>query len=56
MAKSLGLREARVVVEAVLEAAAARNLRFAAAVVDSGGELILWRAWTAPARSTGGWP
>jgi glc operon protein GlcG len=40
MARRLGLDEARVVVEAVLAAAAQRNLRFAAAVVDSGGELI----------------
>ena len=35
-----GLDEARVVVEAVLGAASGRNLRFAAAVVDSGGELV----------------
>jgi glc operon protein GlcG len=40
MARRLGLDEARAVVEAVLAAAAQRNLRFAAAVVDSGGELI----------------
>jgi glc operon protein GlcG len=40
MASRLGLDEARAVVEAVLTAAAQRNLRFAAAVVDSGGELI----------------
>ncbi len=40
MARKLGLEEARVVVEAVLSAAAQRNLRFTAAVVDSGGELI----------------
>lgn len=40
MAGKLGLEEARVVVEAVLSAAAGRNLRFAAAVVDSGGELV----------------
>jgi len=40
MAKRLGLDEARAVVAAVLSAAAARNLRFAAAVVDSGGELV----------------
>ncbi len=40
MARKLGLQQARAVVEAVLDAAAQRNLRFAAAVVDSGGELI----------------
>lgn len=40
MARKLGLDEARAVVEAVLTAAAQRNLWFAAAVVDSGGELI----------------
>jgi glc operon protein GlcG len=40
MAKKLGLAEARAVVEAILDAAVQRNLRFAAAVVDSGGELI----------------
>ena len=40
MARKLGLDEARAVVEAVLTGAAQRNLRFAAAVVDSGGELI----------------
>ena len=40
MTKKLGLDEARVVVEAVLGAASGRNLRFAAAVVDSGGELV----------------
>ena len=40
MARKLGLDEARAVVEAVLSAAAQRNLRFAAAVVDSGGELV----------------
>jgi glc operon protein GlcG len=40
MANRLGLREARAVVEAILDAASERNLRFAAAVVDSGGEPI----------------
>ena len=40
MATKLGLDEARAIVEAVLDAAAQRNLRFAAAVVDSGGELV----------------
>lgn len=40
MTKKLGLAEARHVVDAILNAAMARKLRFAAAVVDSGGELI----------------
>jgi len=40
MAKRLGFGEARAVVEAVLNVAAEHNLRFAAAVVDSGGELV----------------
>ncbi len=40
MAKKLGLEEARAVVEAILKAASDRGLNFAAAVVDSGGELI----------------
>ena len=40
MAKKLGLEEARAVVEAILRAASEKNLRFAAAVVDNGGELI----------------
>jgi uncharacterized protein GlcG (DUF336 family) len=40
MATKLGLEEARAVVEAILKAAADRGLYFAAAVVDSGGELI----------------
>ncbi len=40
MASKLGLDEARAVIEAMLQAAEARNLQFAAAVVDSGGELI----------------
>jgi uncharacterized protein GlcG (DUF336 family) len=40
MTRKLGLDEARAVVNTVLTAAAQRNLRFAAAVVDSGGELI----------------
>jgi len=40
MARKLGHDEARAVVEAVLSAAVQRNLRFAAAVVDSGGELV----------------
>jgi glc operon protein GlcG len=40
MAKKLGLAQARHVVDTILDAATARNLRFAAAVVDSGGEVI----------------
>jgi glc operon protein GlcG len=40
MATKLGLEEARAVVEVVLNAAMQRDLRFAAAVVDSGGELV----------------
>jgi glc operon protein GlcG len=40
MAKKLGLDEARAIAEAILRTAAEKNLQFAAAVVDSGGELI----------------
>jgi uncharacterized protein GlcG (DUF336 family) len=40
MADRLGLKEARAIVEAMLEAAAQRDLEFAAAVVDAGGDLI----------------
>jgi glc operon protein GlcG len=40
MPRKLGLLEARAVVDAILAAAAERGLEFAAAVVDSGGELI----------------
>jgi glc operon protein GlcG len=40
MAKTLGLAEARAVVEAILEAAGKRGLKFAAAVVDGGAELV----------------
>lgn len=40
MATKLGLNEARAVVDAILAEAERRNLRFAAAVVDSGGELV----------------
>ncbi len=40
MANKLGLEEARAVVEAMLKAASEKHLRSAAAVVDSGGELI----------------
>jgi uncharacterized protein GlcG (DUF336 family) len=40
MATRLGLEAARAVVEAMLQAASEENLRFAAAVVDAGGELV----------------
>ena len=40
MATRLGLEAARAVVEAMLKAALEKNLRFAAAVVDAGGELV----------------
>lgn len=40
MADRLGLKEARAIVDAMLEEAAGRGLKFAAAVVDAGGELI----------------
>ena len=40
MATRLGLEAARAVAEAMLTAASAKNLRFAAAVVDVGGELV----------------
>jgi len=40
MANKLGLAEARLAVEAMLKAASERGLNCAAAVVDSGGELI----------------
>jgi len=40
MAEKLGLKEARAIVDAMLEAAAERGLKFAAAVVDAGGDLI----------------
>ena len=50
MAKILGLTEARAVVDAILKAAGERNLKFAAAVVDAGGELICLAEWTAPRR------
>ncbi len=40
MPRTLGLAEARAAVEAILEAAGKRHLKFAAAVVDVGGELI----------------
>ena len=40
MADKLGLNEARAIVDAMLEAAAHKGLKFAAAVVDAGGDLI----------------
>jgi len=40
MAARLGRREARTVIDAMLQAAIERKLEFAAAVVDPGGELI----------------
>lgn len=40
MADKLGLEEARLVVDTILQEAGKRGLKFAAAVVDPGGELI----------------
>ena len=40
MADKLGLEEAKAIVDAMLAAAAERGLKFAAAVVDAGGDLI----------------
>jgi len=40
MAEKLGLREARVIVDTMLEEAEKRGIKFAAAVVDAGGDLI----------------
>ena len=40
MAERLGLNEARIIVDAMLEAAANQGLKFAAAVVDAGGDLV----------------
>ena len=40
MAEKLGLVEARAIVDAMLEEAGKRGLKFAAAVVDAGGDLI----------------
>ncbi len=40
MADKLGLNEARAIVDAMLEAAAHKGLKFAAAVVDAGGDLV----------------
>ena len=40
MADKLGLREAREIVDAMLKAAAEKGLKFSAAVVDAGGDLI----------------
>ncbi len=40
MADKLGLKEAHAIVDAMLKAAAEKGLKFSAAVVDAGGELI----------------
>lgn len=40
MAEKLGLKEARVIVDTMLEEAEKRGIKFAAAVVDAGGDLI----------------
>jgi glc operon protein GlcG len=40
MAEKLGLEDARAIVDAMLAEAAKRGLKFAAAVVDAGGDLI----------------
>jgi uncharacterized protein GlcG (DUF336 family) len=40
MARKLGLEEARTIVDAMLKEAAKRGLKFSAAVVDAGGDLI----------------
>lgn len=40
MADKLGLNEARAIVDAMLEAATHKGLKFAAAVVDAGGDLV----------------
>ena len=40
MADKLGLKEAREIVDAMLKAAAEKGLKFSAAVVDAGGDLI----------------
>jgi len=40
MANKLGLEEARAIVDAMLAEAAKRGLKFSAAVVDAGGDLI----------------
>ncbi|MGE0578672.1 MAG: heme-binding protein [Reyranella sp.] len=40
MAERLGLGEARAIVDAMLKAASERGLKFAAAVVDAGGDLV----------------
>jgi glc operon protein GlcG len=40
MAEKLGLKEARAIVDAMLKEAEARGLKFSAAVVDAGGDLI----------------
>lgn len=40
MPKKLGLSAARMIVDTMLDEAAKRNIKFAAAVVDAGGDLI----------------
>lgn len=40
MAAKLGLAEARMIVDLMLKEAAARDIKFSAAVVDAGGDLI----------------
>lgn len=40
MAERLGLKEARVIVDTMLEEADKRGIKFAAAVVDAGGDLV----------------
>ena len=40
MAEKLGLKEARAIVDVMLKAAAEKGLKFSAAVVDAGGDLI----------------
>ncbi len=40
MAEKLGLKEARAIVDAMLQAAADKGLKFSAAVVDAGGDLL----------------
>ncbi|MCC6195361.1 MAG: heme-binding protein [Burkholderiales bacterium] len=40
MAEKLGLKEARIIVDTLLEEAAKRGIKFAGAVVDAGGDLI----------------
>lgn len=40
MAEKLGLKEARAIVDAMLKEAEGRGLKFSAAVIDAGGDLI----------------